>query len=104
MVLVEPDAVIAEAIEFFPGRDVLGIGPYGDLGFEVLVGQWIGQLVADLQMIELFAVGQEIKDEDFHYCPSPLPLTIPLRGSFPLPARGESPRTATRRGGRSGGG
>ena len=83
--LVEPDPVIAEPVELFPGFEVLGIGPRRDLGFEVFVGQRIGQLVADLQMFELLAVRQEIEDKNFHS----LPLTLPLRGSLPLPARGE---------------
>ena len=56
--LIEPDPVITEPVELFPGFEVLGIGPCRHLRFEVFVGQRIGQLVADLQMLELLAVSQ----------------------------------------------
>ncbi len=71
MVLVEPDAVIAEPVHLLPGLEMLGIGAHRDLGFEVLLRQRIGQLVADLQMVELFAIGQEIEDEDLHVVRQP---------------------------------
>ena len=58
MVLVEPDTVITEPVELFPGFEVLGIGPRRHIRFEVFVRQRIRQLVADLQMLELLAVGQ----------------------------------------------
>src|SRR5262249_35450528 len=93
VVLVEPDPVIAEPVELFPGVEMLAIGPGRDLGVEMFVGQRVGQLVAELQMLELLAISQEIEDKNFHY----LPLTpgsgpgqaLPLRGSLPLPARGD---------------
>ena len=66
MMLVEPDPVIAEPVELLPGVEMLGIGPRRDFGLEMPFRQRIGQLVADLQMIELLAIGQEIKDKDFH--------------------------------------
>ncbi len=37
MVLVEPDTVITEPVELFPGFEMLGIGPRRDIGFEVSV-------------------------------------------------------------------
>ena len=71
MVLVEPDAVIAQPVELFPGLEVLGIGPRRDLGLEVFLWQRVGQLVADLQVLELFAISQEIEDEDLHLVRQP---------------------------------
>ena len=35
-------------------------------GLKCRFGERIGQLVADLQMVELLAIGQEIEDKDFH--------------------------------------
>jgi hypothetical protein len=32
----------------------------------VLLGQRIGQFVPNLEVVELLAIGQEIKDKDFH--------------------------------------
>jgi hypothetical protein len=32
----------------------------------MLSAQRIGQLAVDLQMLELFAVSQEVEDKDFH--------------------------------------
>src|SRR5215472_10792566 len=50
---------------------MLGIGPCRYLGLEVFVGQRIGQLAVDFQMLELLAVSQQIKDEDLHRIPLP---------------------------------
>ena len=66
VVLVEPHPVIPQAVELFPGLEVLGIGPRGDFGLEIFLGQRVGQLVVDLQVLELFAVSQEIEYEDLH--------------------------------------
>ncbi len=66
MMLVEPDPVIAEPVQFLPGFEMLGIGPDGDFGLEMPARQRIGELVADFQMVELFAIGQQIEDEDLH--------------------------------------
>ena len=72
--LVEADAVVAEPVELLPGLEMLGVGAHRDVGLEVLLGQRIGQLVADLQMVEVLAIGQQIEDEDLHWfgCPSEL--------------------------------
>jgi hypothetical protein len=64
--LVEPDAVIAQPIELFPGFEVLGIGAYCDVGLEMLLRQRVGQLASDLQVFELLTVGQEIEYKNFH--------------------------------------
>ena len=64
--LVEPDSVITQAVELLPGFQMLGIGPGRHLGFEIFVGQRVGQLVADLQVLKLFAIGQEIENKHFH--------------------------------------
>ena len=69
MVLVEPDAVIPQAVELFPGLEVLGISARGDFGLKIFLRQRVGQLVVDLQVLELFAVSQEIEYEDLHSCP-----------------------------------
>jgi hypothetical protein len=50
MVLVEPDPVIAEPVEFLPGLEMLGIGARRDLRPEVLLRERIGQFAADFQM------------------------------------------------------
>jgi hypothetical protein len=69
--LVEPDPVIAQAIELLPGFEMLGIGPCRDLRSEIFLLQRIGQLAPDLQMLKLFTISQEIEYEDFHICLSP---------------------------------
>jgi len=51
VVLVEPDPVITEPVEFLPGFEVLGIGARRDLRLEIFPRQRIGQLVADLQVL-----------------------------------------------------
>ena len=80
MVLVEADAVVAEPVHLLPGVEVLGVGADGDLGLEMLRGQRIGQLAADLQMVEIFAVGEQVEDEDFHGGSFPRALlTLPQR-------------------------
>src|SRR5271170_8038944 len=105
MVLVEPDPVIAEPVKLFPRVEVLGIGSRRDLRIEVLLRQRIGQFAADLQMVQLLPIGQQIEDKDFHYLPLTLlpgldpgiPRSLPLltrtgRGAldlFPRPACGE---------------
>jgi hypothetical protein len=66
MMLVESDAVIAEPVHFLPGIEMFGIGANRDVGLEVPVRQRVGQLAADLEMIKLFAVGEQIEDENFH--------------------------------------
>ena len=65
--LVEADAVIAEAVHLLPGREMLGVGLVRHVGFEMPLGQGIGQLAANFQVVELLAVGQQVEDEDFHY-------------------------------------
>jgi hypothetical protein len=79
VMLVEPDAVIAQAVELFPGFEMLCIGACRYLRLEKLLGQRIWQLVVDFQMIELLAIRQEIEDEDFHAarCLSTLQPTRP---------------------------
>jgi hypothetical protein len=74
MVLVEPDAVIAEPVELLPGREMFGIGPRRNFGFEILLRERIRQLVPDLQMLELLAIGQEVEYEDLHRITRPLSL------------------------------
>jgi hypothetical protein len=66
MMLVETDAVIAEAVQLFPGGKVLGVSADGDLRPEITFRQRIGQLAADLQMIELLAISQQVEDKDLH--------------------------------------
>ena len=65
MMLVEADAVEAEPVGLLPRCEMLGIGADRDLRLEVLARQRIRQLGPDLQMIELFAIGQQIKEKDF---------------------------------------
>jgi len=71
VVLVEPDTVITQAVQFLPGFEVLGIGSHRDPGLEVFLRQRIGQLVADFQMLELLPICQEIEYEDFHVVRQP---------------------------------
>src|ERR1700691_2296696 len=66
MMLVETDAVIAEAVHFFPGVEMFGIGADRNVGLEVAVGQGVGQLAADLEMLKLFAISEQVEDENFH--------------------------------------
>jgi len=71
MVLVEPDAVITQAVQFLPGFEVLGVGSCRDFGLEILLGQRIGQLVVDFQVLELLPVSKEIEDKDLHVIRQP---------------------------------
>src|ERR1700722_16013325 len=64
--LVEADAVVTEPVPLLPGFQMLGVGPNRDVGLEIPVRERVGQLAADLEMVELFAVGEQIKDENFH--------------------------------------
>ena len=82
MMLVETDAVIAEAVHFLPGIEMLGVGANGDVGLEVTVRQRIGEFAADLEMVKLFAVGEQIEDENFHGRASPKNLAILLVGGI----------------------
>jgi len=66
VVLVEPDAVIPQPIELLPSLEVFGIGSRRNLRLEILLWQRVGQLVADLQVLELFAVSQEIEYKNLH--------------------------------------
>jgi hypothetical protein len=74
MMLVEPQAVVAELVDQFPGVEVLGVGADRDLGFEMAAGERVRQFGADLQMIELFAISQQIEDEYFH---GRIPVRVP---------------------------
>jgi len=58
-------------IELFPGLEVLGIGACGDVGLEIFLWQRVGQFVADFETLELLAIGQEIENEDLHFCSLP---------------------------------
>src|SRR6185312_14512398 len=62
----EADAVIAKPVHFLPGFEVLRIGTNRDVRLEVAVGERIRQLAADLEMIELFAIGEQVKNENLH--------------------------------------
>jgi hypothetical protein len=62
MVLIEPDAVIAEPVEFLPRLEMFDIGARGDLRVAVFLRQFVG----DFQVFELLTVSQEIEYEDFH--------------------------------------
>src|SRR4051812_11497101 len=66
MMLVEADAVEAEPVDLFPGRQMLGVGAHRDIRFEMLLRQWIGQPVCRAQMVQLLAVSMEIEDENLH--------------------------------------
>ncbi len=69
--LVETKTVVAQSVDFLPGIEVLGVGAHRDIRLEVPGGQWIGQFVADLQVVQMFAVGEQVKDKDLHremYC------------------------------------
>ena len=79
MMLVEADAVIAEPVHLFPGFEMLGIGAHRHVGFEVAVRERVGELAADLEMIELFAIGEQVKDENLH---DVLPVSLPRPEAF----------------------
>ena len=83
VMLVEADAIIAEPVELLPGGEMLGVGARRDLGREMLSRQRIGQLAADFQMFELLAIGQQVKDKDFHSITSPRAISLgPARCRF----------------------
>jgi hypothetical protein len=66
MVLVEPETVVTEAIDLFPCVQVLRVGADRDVRLEVPGGERVGQFVADFQVVEMFAVRQQIEHEDPH--------------------------------------
>jgi hypothetical protein len=66
VVLVEADAVVAEAVQQFPRLQVLGVGARADLGLAVARRQRIRQFAADLQVLKVLAVGQQVEYEHLH--------------------------------------
>ena len=66
MVLVEADAVVAQAVELLPRVEMLGVSAHRHVGLEMLLAERIGQLGALLDMVEVLAVGEQVEDEDFH--------------------------------------
>src|SRR5438045_4163189 len=67
VMLVEPDPVIAKAVERLPGVEMLLIGALGRRSIEMAFGEWVGELgLAALQVVEIGVVGEEVEDEDFH--------------------------------------
>src|ERR1019366_7539393 len=66
MMFIETDAVIAETVHFFPGIEMLGVGANGHVRLEVPVRQRVGEFAADLEMVELFAIGEQVENENFH--------------------------------------
>jgi hypothetical protein len=64
--LVETDAVMAEPIHFLPGFEMFGVGSHRHVCLEVSVRQGIGELASDFEMVELFAVCEQIEDENLH--------------------------------------
>ena len=85
MVLVEPHSIIPQMVELFPGLEVLGISACGDFGLEIFLWQRVGQFVVDFEMLELFAIGQEIENEDLHLCSLPPEPDHSFTGGGPLP-------------------
>ena len=69
VVLVEAHAVVADPIHLLPGGEMLGVRPHGDLGLEVALRQRPRELLADLQVIEVLGIRQQIEDEDLHRFP-----------------------------------
>ena len=64
--LIEPDTIVAQAIEFLPGFEMLGISARRHLRLEKFLRQRVGQLVAHFQMLELLPISQEVKYKNFH--------------------------------------
>src|SRR5215469_11197112 len=89
MVLVEADTVIAELIHLLPGFEMLGIGAHRDVGLEVAAGERVGELAADLEMVELFAIGEQVEDEDFH---ARFPVTCRWCGRYGVSSGSAKPR------------
>src|SRR5262249_25771921 len=79
MVLVEPDPVVTQAVQFLPGFEVLGIGSRRDLWLEVFLRQRIRQLVVDFEVLELLAISKEIEDKDLHVVRPPPPVLLAPR-------------------------
>src|SRR5882724_1500344 len=94
--LVETDAVVAEAVHFLPGLEMFGVGADGDVGLEVTVRKRIGEFAADLEMVKLFAVCEQIEDENFHGV-LPWESGALLGGGIRGAGYGQSRRPANRR-------
>ena len=79
VVLVEPDAVIAEPVELLPGLEVLGVGAHRHLRPEESLRQRPWQLaLAILEVLQVLAVRHQIKDKDSHarvLFSIPIPIT-----------------------------
>ena len=64
--LVEAHAVVTQPVHLLPRRKMLGIGAYRYVSLEELPTERIGELRADLHVLEVFAVGQQVEDKDLH--------------------------------------
>ena len=68
VVLVQPDAVEAELVHLLPGLQMLLIGPRRDLAIVMIERQRIGEILGLLVLVEVLSVGEQVEDEDFHWC------------------------------------
>ncbi len=66
MVLVERDAVIAQALQLDPGIEMLGIGLDRDRGIKMLFSHRKRQMPIGREVTEILAVLQKIEHEHFH--------------------------------------
>ncbi len=67
VVLVQPDAVEAPALELLPGFEVLDVGARRHLRIEMRLGQRIRKPFARrLELIEMLAVRKQVHDVHFH--------------------------------------
>jgi hypothetical protein len=80
----EAETVVAETVDLLPGIEVLGIGAHRDVGPEVTRRKRVGEFAAHLQMVEVFAVGEQIENEDFHG--APIRACVTSRRRRPVPA------------------
>ncbi len=67
VMLVEADAIEAEAIHFLPDLKMFLIGAGSNFGVVMLAGQGIGMKRSALNSSKVCAVGQQIENEDFHF-------------------------------------
>ena len=101
MVLVEADAVVAQPVHRLPRVEVLGVRLHRHLRLEVAPRQRPRQLVALLQVVEVFVVGKQVEHEHAHAGPPcQMPRTAAVGNARQCIAGGAGPQRA--RAGRGG--
>ena len=66
VVLVQPDAVIAEPVHLLPHREMLLVGARRDFRIEIRARQRERHMTAGLELVEMAVERQQVEQEDLH--------------------------------------